>query len=60
MYALEEQMYNLPDDLINQSKYWKDWFNPVTAIWFSNNHWRIGDIKFIGSDDCVMKAEGSS
>ena len=57
MYALEEQMYNLQDDLINQSKYCKDWFNPVTVF---KNHWRIGDIKFIGSDDCVMKAEDSS
>lgn len=53
-------MYNLQDDLINQSKCWKHWADQSRAIWYSNNHWRIGYTKSIGTDDCVMKAKGSS
>ena len=52
--------YYLQDDLINHSKCWKDWRIQTRAIWFSNNHWRIGYTESIGSDDCVMKAKGSS
>ena len=47
----------MEDDQINQCKYWSicDY-----AIWFANNHWRIGDLKAKGSEACLIKAQGSS
>ena len=49
--------YYIKDDQVNECKYWK---NVRTGIWFSNNHWCIGDLKHRGTGKCVIKAPGSS
>ena len=46
-------------DQVNECKYWQLLRNGI-GIWFTCNHWCIGDLKDKGTEKCIIKAPGSS